>query len=179
MLDKNGYRYEFISHDEFKPIFKEHVSVLFPDRIDLDDVHSAEEIARRAELAAHKTTGLVICVVVYDGDMLIGWSMGDQESGERFHMRNSAVYPQYRRKGVYTTMMKMVIDEAVKSGFQLISSRHHASNNAVIIPKLKAGFMIGGMEISDRYGTMVQLYYYPHPKRNEIYRYRTGEIKSL
>ena len=57
----------------------------------------------------------------------------------------------------------------------MISSKHSATNNRVIIPKLKAGFVISGLEISDRYGTLVRLEYFTNPKRRELMDFRSGQ----
>lgn len=182
MTDKTAqkYRYEFTDYDAFMRVFQTHRDQLFSvnNCVDLLDVHSLAENNRRRELVQHRQKGITLCVLAYDGDRLIGWSLGDQDNGDIFYMRNSAVYPDYRRQGVYQAMMKMIVEQAVNLGFQQIRSRHLASNNAVIIPKLKAGFMIRGMEVCDRYGVMVLLSYYPNEKRLELFRYRTGESKT-
>ena len=59
-------------------------------------------------------------------------------------------------------------------GFQELCSRHSVDNNAVIIPKLKAGFVITGVEISDMWGTLVNLSYYTNEKRRKVLSYRSG-----
>ena len=51
------------------------------------------------------------------------------------------------------------------------------TNNAVIIPKLKAGFVISGFEVSDRFGTLVQLSYYFNPLRRKMMDVRVGQRK--
>ena len=61
-------------------------------------------------------------------------------------------------------------------GFQEITSRHSVDNNSVIIPKLKVGFTISGMEISDMWGTLVNLTYYFNETRRKVLSYRTGEM---
>lgn len=55
--------------------------------------------------------------------------------------------------------------------------RHSATNNAVIIPKLKAGFVITSMEISDMFGVLVHLTYFPKVLRRKMITYRVGDMK--
>ena len=69
--------------------------------------------------------------------------------------------PGHRRKGIYTALMHRVIETVVEKGFQKIYSRHSVTNNDVIVPKLKAGFVISSMEISDVFGVLVHLVYFP------------------
>lgn len=179
MTAAQKYRYEFVDYEEFMHVFQEHRQKLFTetDTVELTEVHSIAENNKRHELSQQVKKGIKLCALAYDGDRLIGWSLGEQENGDIFYMRSSAVYPEYRRRGVYQALLNMIVDQAVNLGFQQIRSRHLASNNAVIIPKLKSGFMIRGMEICERYGVLVLLSYYPHEKRQELFRYRTGETK--
>lgn len=122
-------------------------------------------------------TPIRINLGVFDKDKLIGWSWGFQESPAKYYMCNSAIIPEYRRKGLYTKLIKEVLLKAKEYGFQEIYSRHTATNNAVIIPKLKAGFKITSMEISDMFGTLIHLSYHTNKTRNKIFEYRVGQLK--
>lgn len=176
-----GYRYCFVDINSFKPEFPERRKALFAEgnTIILEDFYSADERARLDGLKQHYHKGIELCLLAYDGERLIGWLIGNQDGPDSFYMRNAAVYPEYRRRGVYGAMLRQVMDKAVSLGFQRIWSRHLASNNAVIIPKLKAGFVFSAMEISEKYGIMVQLSFFPNPRRHEAMRYRTGEVKHV
>jgi hypothetical protein len=57
----------------------------------------------------------------------------------------------------------------------MITSNQIASNNSVIIAKLKLGFQIAGIEIFDEIGTVVKLVHFLSPLRQEVFSYRTGE----
>jgi len=70
-----------------------------------------------------------------------------------------------------------MVQEVTQLGFQRIYSRHRATNNAVLIPKLKAGFVLTSLEVSDAFGTMVHLTYFSHPLRRKILDYRVGQIQ--
>jgi hypothetical protein len=71
--------------------------------------------------------------------------------------------------------MELAMEHITDLGFQRIYSRHKMSNNAVIIPKLKAGFVITGFEVAMMYfGNLVELSYYTNPRRRELLEVRTG-----
>jgi hypothetical protein len=74
-------------------------------------------------------------------------------------------------------MVRHVLAEARKQGFQIVTSKHVATNNAVIIAKLKLGFKISGIDLSDEYGTLVKLTYYLNETRQSVAEFRAGQIK--
>ena len=92
-------------------------------------------------------------------------------------MANSCVIPEYRRAGYYSLMLEKVIEIAREMKFQTITSRHVVSNNPVIIAKLKAGFHITGMELSEIHGNLIHLSYHLNETRYEAYKVRSGEIR--
>ena len=72
---------------------------------------------------------------VYDKENnFAGWSFGWQENATTYYMCNSAVFKKYRRKGIYNALLKTTLSILCEKGFQLIYSRHNATNNNVIIP---------------------------------------------
>lgn len=168
--------YQFLSKEEFVPILKEHRPVLFAENnsVNLEELMSETELSKMKGLDAKYSTEYRIYLLVKDGEKIVGWSWGFQKSGTEFYMCNSAVYPEYRNKKVYSTMLLKVLEKAVEDGFQEITSKHHASNNAVLIPKLKAGFLISGTEINARFGLMVTLTYFPNKKIEHVFHQRVG-----
>lgn len=108
---------------------------------------------------------------------VIGWTYGRQQDAEAFTMVNTAIAPDYRGRGIYTALLSFVIDVARKEGFQRIRSRHVATNNAVLVPKLRAGFLLTGMHLDETYGLMADLTYYTNPLRREIMTVRSGECR--
>lgn len=79
----------------------------------------------------------------------------------------------------------IILVQLKNDGFQVVVSRHNLTNNAVIIPKLKAGFVISGFEVDDRFGTLVKLSYFFNPLRRKLLDVRVGqsapddEVKKL
>jgi hypothetical protein len=92
-------------------------------------------------------------------------------------MQNSGILPEHRRKGLYSKLVRHVLNVTTEKGFPRVWSRHNATNNAVIVPKLKQGFLISAMELSDTFGTLVHLSYFPVEVQRKMMDYRAGQIK--
>lgn len=108
-------------------------------------------------------------------DRLVAWSYSRGED-DLLHMINSGVCPELRRRGIYSSLVEATIGYANSHGFSKIISRHVPSNNAVIIPKLRLGFIVSGFEYSEVYGPLVRLTYLGGDKRRELYRARSIPI---
>lgn len=171
--------YEFITSSAFNPFFIEAHPRLFESNFDFNvmEAMSLEERLKLKELNEPFKDVKEYYLVAKDGDQIVGWSFGVQKSNQDFYMINSAVFPAYRRKRVYTELMRRAVDHIKEMGFQHIYSRHKMTNNDIIIPKLKFGFVISGMEVNDTFGNMVQLSYYTNPKRRELLDIRSGMRK--
>ncbi len=148
-------------------------SLVFPFR----QFMTSEMSEAAKALSAKMGTPERINLGLFHKERFVGWSYGFQESAESFYMCNSAVFPEYRERGLYTRLMNAMVDETTRRGYQRIYSRHRATNNAVLIPKLKAGFVITNLEISDIFGVMIHLTYFPHPIRRKVMDFRVGQIK--
>jgi ribosomal protein S18 acetylase RimI-like enzyme len=172
--------YKFLTKEEFHPILKEHRDIAFSHSTDipLESYYSKEEQNRSRELQSLCSTQYRIYLTAWDGDKIAGWSWGYQVDGKEFYTCNSAVMPAYRRQGIYSTLAQKVVEKATQDGFMEITSKHHADNNAVLIPKLKAGFVIKGFEINPRFGLMVNLVRYTNPGIMNIHQLRVGSRKQ-
>lgn len=161
----------------FQSLWDEHYPAVFGDKTRFDPraVFSDAEKQNIDELRKLMGSPLCLRFGIYQGERFVGWHIGDQRSGEEFYMRNSGVLPELQGQGIYTALMKAVVGILKEVGFQVISSKHNATNNRVIIPKLKAGFVISGLEISDRFGTMVRLEFFTNPKRQAMMDFRCGQ----
>ncbi len=182
------YKVEKLSSKEFHPLWmKSRSSVFGSDHsYSLWDTLPLDEVEKINELRKKLSNKIEICLVIFDENRaLIAWSWGFQETSMSFYMANSAVIEEYRRQGLYTLLLDEMVKEASTAGFQLIYSRHCATNNSVLIPKLKYGFIISKMELDDIFGVLVHLHYYPNKTRRKIMDYRSGqlapdeEIKSI
>ena len=121
-----------------------------------------------------------INLIIYKGEEIIGWSYGWQGGFETgtYYMANSCIIPEYRNQGLYSILLKKTIEIARELNFQTITSRHVVSTNPILIAKLKAGFNISSVEMSEVHGTLVHLTYFMNKLRAESYKVRTGLQRS-
>ncbi len=169
-----------MSEEEFMPLFQQHATSVFAydHSYDFDNVLTDHEKENVKELAKNILNPYKLYLGAFDEkDNFVGWSWGQQESRWAFHMVNSAVMKEHRRKGLYSALVKKALELLTKKGFQLIYSKHNATNNAVIIPKLKAGFVISNMGIDDKFGVLIHLHFYTNNDRRKIMDYRSGQMK--
>lgn len=166
-----------LSNAEFKLIFDQHMLSLFPESLwyDVREVLTPEERSGFQDRVARTANRHEVHLAAFEGEDLVGWTTAFQTKPLELYMRNSAVFPQYRRKGVYTKLMNEMLVQAEKAGYQTVSSYHICTNNAVIIPKLKAGFNIVGMEVWDDVGVVVRLVRNLNDLRQDVLEFRSGE----
>jgi hypothetical protein len=178
---EDGYKIRVLEEDSFielqKPlremVFEDDHSV-FPFEFISDD--EKKKVGALRERIFNDPLKLYLGLFDID-ENFVGWSFGFQENAMVYYMCNSAVLKEHRRKGLYTSLMKTSIDILEKEGFQVIYSRHNATNNSVIIPKLKAGFVISSLEMDDVFGVLVHLKYFTNETRRKIMDYRAGQVR--
>ncbi len=141
----------------------------------LTDVANVEAAAIPRSAKAPEAESLRIGA--FRGESLIGWAIARAEGSSHFDMINSGVAPDERRHGVYTELVCMVIEHARSRGYVAIRSRHAANNNAVIVAKLKLGFLVSGFEYSEVYGPLVRLTLLLGELRQSLYRTRSSPIR--
>ena len=176
----DGYSIREMSHEEFEPLWDKHASDIFDDNSQIFRVFqwlNEEEKIKIKALRESMGTPYQLRLGLYFRDEFVGWSAGHQESAETYYMRNSAILPAHRRKGLYSLLLTETLRIVKEKGFQKIYSRHNATNNAVIIPKLKAGFTISSLEVSDMFGVLVHLTYFPKELRRKMMVYRVGDMR--
>jgi len=175
-----GYEIREMTGEEFGPLWREHAPKIFDDSSQIFrvfDFLSDTEKTKAKELQGYMGSPYQLRLGLFYKNEFVGWSTGHQESSETYYMRNSAVLPAHRRKGLYSTLLRQALATLTEKGFQKIYSRHSATNNDVIIPKLKAGFTISSLEVSDMFGVLVHLVYFPKDLRRKVMVYRVGDIK--
>lgn len=175
-----GYEIKELSHEEFGPLWDKHASTIFDDNSQIFRVYdwlSDQEKELSKVLRGFMGNPYQLRLGLFYENDFVGWSAGHQESAETYYMRNSAVLPEHRKKGLYTALLKHTLKILEGKGFQKIYSRHSSTNNSVIIPKLKAGFTITSLEISDMFGVLVHLTYFPKELRRKMLVYRVGDMK--
>ncbi|SMB99450.1 conserved hypothetical protein [Hymenobacter roseosalivarius DSM 11622] len=96
-------------------------------------------------------------------------------------MANTGVLPAYQNRGIYSAFLRFIIQQVTDLGFQFLTSIHHSDNNAVLVPKLKAGFLIQSfgyliqtMLLEAKYGPMIQLVYPTKPEYRQFLGFQRG-----
>jgi GNAT superfamily N-acetyltransferase len=130
--------------------------------VDLGPLSTPEQQAAIADLDAALPAALVHTVLFVHDDVTIGGYRGKQEAFGRYHMYNTILRPEWRGRGLYKAFLPHVEASVAESGFREMTSRHRADNNAVIVPKLRAGWLIAGFEVAPRFGLLVHLRRYLH-----------------
>ncbi|GGL14749.1 GNAT family N-acetyltransferase [Deinococcus radiotolerans] len=94
-------------------------------------------------------------LIGYEGQVA-GWQASRAWDPRTAYMVNTALLPAHRGRGVYTRLLPVILEALRAEGYALVRSHHHLTNNAVIIPKLRAGFRFQGVQI-DEHGVMAVL----------------------
>ena len=172
-----GYSIREMSWEQLSPLFFEKRPKLFGKALvyPWQRAASEKELEKYDAMRERYPNPFRICLGLFYEEDLVGWCFGVQKDASHFYMTNSAVEVAHRRLGLYSALLERTLEIALAEGFQIIFSRHTATNNAILIPKLQRGFIISGMEISDEFGLLLQLRYYANPKRRHMMDVRSGE----
>ena len=175
----SGYSYEVMSREELAPFLEQIMPDVFVHAQHLPASYAYSDTEQEAVWTlGDKLAGrFVFSLGIFYGETFVGWHIGNQFKTDTFEMTSTGILQEHRGRGLYTALVPIVLAHAKSAGFQIVSSRHNMTNNAVIIPKLKAGFVISGFEVSDRFGTLVQLSYYFNPLRRKVIDVRVGQSK--
>ena len=141
----------------------------------LTDVANEEAAARSG--TPNATDEGVLRIGAFRGDVLVGWTFARPEGASHLYMINSGVTPAERRQGIYSELVRLVLEHAKSRGYVAVLSRHAANNNAVIVAKLKLGFFVSGFEYSEVYGPLVRLTFLITELRRTLYRSRSSPIR--
>ena len=140
---------------------------------------SESERANLNRLANSTTDFYRLNIGIFHKTQFVGWSFGIQENAPpgNYYMVNSGILPEHQGKGIYSFLLPQILRIVEGAGFQIVTSRHVMTNNQILIPKLKAGFVITGFELSDMFGTLVHLAYYFNPTRRKMLDVRSGQLR--
>ena len=174
------FRFVELSNADFQKYWADWGTKIFDDEstiLDTRKILSDEEKSHLKNLSENTVQLIRLNLGIFRGDEFCGWFTGGQQDYETFYMRNSAILPEFRGKGLYTALMYEVLERVQKMGFQIVLSRHTTTNNLIIVPKLKAGFVISAIEVSERFGTLVHLKYFFNQTRKKVMVFRSGDLK--
>jgi ribosomal protein S18 acetylase RimI-like enzyme len=134
-----------------------------------------EKIKLRA-LSEGSSSSFRLFVLIYMNNEFVGWHFGEQTSPDEYYMRNSAILEGFRGQGYYEAMLKHMVGLLIAKGFQVLTSKHHPNNPAVLIPKIRSGFLITATELDDRFGFLVTLKYFTNEARRAGFCRRAGLV---
>ncbi len=171
----NGYSLREISFEELKEIQKIHHEKIFSNRAESKYTEnlSADE---KEKIKSRAVSRWQLRVALFYKDQPVGWHYGYAAEGDVYYMQNSAVLESHRNKGLYSKMLSAVLDHLKENAFQVVISLHHPNNAAVIIPKLKLGFVICTMLIHERYRALIEMKYFFDPERKMAFDEQLGLI---
>jgi len=174
-----NYTVKVLDNAEFFPLLQQYRPIVFQNTLDfhVQDVLSTEEQSAIACLRERMGTPFRLNLGIFHNQEFIGWSFGVQESSETYFMANTGILPQHQNRGIYSALLPRILDMLKEEGFQIVHSRHVATNNQVLIPKLKAGFIVTGFELSDVFGILVHLSYFFNPIRRKVLDVRVGQAR--
>jgi hypothetical protein len=112
---------------------------------------------------------------VMDGDRQVALFTGGQYDDRTYLMGHAQVHPDEQRKGIYSAIVRLIVAYTGELGFDQVISTHSPSNNAVLIPKLRAGFVITALEIDAAFGMSIRLTYFHVPEQLDAFRFRAGD----
>lgn len=160
-------------YDEFRAM---HEPAIFPNRFDINctSAYTSAEQSSIDTLGANLASFYDLRLGFFSNDQMIGWSYGIQHNADTFRMVTTGILPEFQGKGIYSSFLKSYSQHIQDKGFQVLFSRHYATNNQVIIPKLRFGFIVSGFEISDQYGLLLWLSYYFNKTREKVMHVRSG-----
>ncbi|TGE20963.1 GNAT family N-acetyltransferase [Hymenobacter metallicola] len=174
----DSYTVAEVDADQWQAVFTLHQARVFPHEHEgssLAYLLSVPESTRLDQLRQNLNGARHLYFLLLDGDEPVGWHYGFQRSELEYFMANTGVLPEYQNRGLYSAFLKFIVQHAADLGFQYLTSIHHSDNNAVLVPKLKAGFvlqafgyLIQTMLLDASVGPMVQLVY---PTKDEYRRF--------
>ncbi len=136
--------------------------------------YSEEEKKRYRSFKPDFKNDAFLYFIVKLGNDIVARSFSNQVALETIMMCMSYVKKGFRGKGLYKLMLKETIKKANEIGYRKIQSYHNTTNNDIIIPKLKEGFVFTGMKINAGYGTLVELTYFFNEDEKDAVDFRSG-----
>lgn len=172
----NGYSIESTTEKEVFDYINKNGAILFDDDVYYlpDNSYSEIEKTKKQELKNELKNPFFYTYFIKKNNEIVGAYITKALNEEELEMWVTAILPEHRRKGIYKALLQYTLDHAKKIGFQKIISQHAATNNPIIIAKLKAGFVINGFLVNDKCGIQVTLIYYFNEIRNKMMNYRIG-----
>jgi len=118
-------------------------------------------------------------ILIYDAsENVVGWFQGEMLDLRTFYMRNAALTPSVRGKGLSSAILHGIVGYLTRLGYERFVSHHLTANVPVICTMLRAGFAIGGVVFDERFGVHVETLYLTDERRREHAVRVTGGLSS-
>jgi hypothetical protein len=181
------YSVKNITLNEYNEYRSEFEPKIFFNRFDLNinEAYSDTELNNIKKLEKNLESKQVLRLGFFYKQEMIGWFYGIQISKDSFRMGTVGIINEHQRKGVYSAFLEVLFKFIENEGYQKIQSRHYATDNQVIIPTLRSGFKITGMELTDDFGLLVLVTYFFNQTRQDAIDMRSGfsqaspEVKKI
>lgn len=105
----------------------------------------------------------------------VGWHIGEAEDAVSFYMRSTGILPAHQNQGLYADLLAALVPYLGELGYERITSLHKPTNRRILISKLKRGFDIAGMELTENWGPLVKLVKILPPDRRRAFYRQYGE----
>ena len=170
------YIVEYVSSDVFNDGFKEESLEEFQEFLHSGNsvFYSEKEKEIYKKFKPEFKNEAFLYFIVRQGDVIVGRSFSNQISLDTIMMCMSYVKKDHRNKGLYKLMMNATIVKARSIGYRKVMSYHNTTNNKIIIPKLKEGFVFTGMKINAGYGTLAELTLFFNEDEKDAVDFRSG-----
>lgn len=89
----------------------------------------------------------------------IGYSYGYANDNNTFYVQGSAVAKEFQGQGIYKKLAMKIIEEARNRHYSFVCSEHILTDNQVIVPKLKMGYIVTGQNVTFNRGVFLELTY--------------------
>jgi len=167
-----------VNSDELFQVFNKHVNDIFPDS-SFSDFSLCEGRKNRTNKRAalkdrYKLLHSEYILFFNKANTPIGWMFGETEDQITFYMQNTGFLKEYQNKGIYTAFLNVLLEYLRNIGYEKVTSHHLGTNRAALIPKLKLGFNICGLELHEVIGANIKLSYIFHDDRKDVYHRKYG-----
>ena len=109
----------------------------------------------------------------------IGWHIGEAEDAVTFYMRNTGVLPAHQNRGIYEAFFAAFKRYLGELGYERVTSQHKATNRRILILKLRQGFEIAGVELTENWGAVVKVVLLLAPDRRLSFYRQFGQMDHL
>ena len=160
-----------------EPVFSQLMKQTFEDAttaIDWKELLGEERLAKHEARRKEFGSRWTLRTGIWHAGRLVAWTFGWNDAPGRYYQANSGVLPAHRRKGLYRALMIRVLQRCQEQGFEEVWSKHIATNNPILVAKLRAGFLLTGTELSPSFGSLVTMSCPLIPERREALLVRTG-----